>query len=116
MQGAEAEFSNDDWFGDEQFDIQLELEELSVDEVRERSASGRTAATAQGVTDRKRVAFALRIWAALHQSPLLSYEEADERFDAWCEGAALRREEMYRAIESVVKCAGDDLTRKTLRR
>jgi hypothetical protein len=90
-----------DWFTDEQFDIQLELEELSVAAVRERSVAMH--ATAAGVTHQERLNFALRVRVALLRSPLLSDEEADERFEAWCDGAAIPLDEMYREVETILR-------------
>jgi hypothetical protein len=77
-------------FHDEQFELQLELqrelEELRSEEIRQRA---RDAVNAVKPSRERRIDDSLRVWAALLRSPVISYEEAEARFEAWCEGMGL---------------------------
>lgn len=92
-----SDLSDDDRAG-YQFDIQLELEELDAEQIRERASSLR----AQCPADR-RLAISLTIWSVLMRSPVLGDEERRERLTAWCDGLGVPEADVWRAVEDIMK-------------
>lgn len=83
------------------------FEKLSNDDIRQRAAEVRAAAEADGVTLQRMVDISLLVYLALHKSPLLSYEQAEERFTAWCQGASIPREQMELEITGILQLPSD---------
>lgn len=86
----ERQFDLQRWH-DEQFDLQLELEDLTPEQTRERARE----LLQQTDTDRQgRIAFTIRVHAALLRSPVLTTEAREERLKGWCKGFGLTLDEL----------------------
>ena len=83
-----------DQFEVEQFELQLELEEQSVEQMRDAGARLRDGS----VPRQRRMDFSLLVLVALRRSPVLTAEEQDARFEAWCDGLDIPLDDMYREV------------------
>jgi hypothetical protein len=94
-------------FEDAQFEVQLVLEDLSAEQVRERAAALREDLDAEGALPEQRISLSIRVWGALMASPVLSDDEQFARFTAWCEGLGVVERDAWAAIEQVRKGDSD---------
>jgi hypothetical protein len=96
-------------WSDQQFDIQLELEDLDADQLRERARSAAT----HGLTRDETINVSIWILASLVWSPVLTDDEQHARFDAWCDGLGFTSEEMFRELgDRLLKNIDADRRRK----
>ena len=86
VKAVAAEASLRQAFRDEQFELQLLLEDLTTEQLTDR-ARELWAETDAG--EQRRIDFCLRILLALKRIPGLSDEEEEDRFEAWCNGFGL---------------------------
>jgi hypothetical protein len=85
-----------DIFDTELADIQLEFARMTVDAVRERAAQIR--AENQTLRPQGWIDFSVIVWVTLHCSPLLTYWQAEDRFEAWCLGASVAVMQVRREV------------------
>lgn len=89
-------------FADEQFELQLEFEELTDEQLRERGRAVRDGCASQGRD--LLLYWGFRVWLALLRSPILHDERPgsdlpafEEMFDAFCDGFGFTRREIFEA-------------------
>jgi hypothetical protein len=87
-------------FESEQLEMQLELEDWTVDEVETAAQDWRRRADAAGVSPERRATFGLRILSALMKSPLLDASDTHAKLAAWCRGAGIQLEDVQQALEA----------------
>ena len=81
-------------FETEQLEMQLELEDWTVEEIVGHASDWRRRADAAGLSKERRALFAVRVMAALMKSPVLDASETQAKLNAWCEGAGVSLEEV----------------------
>lgn len=84
-----------DDFADQQFQIQVELEDLDRDELR---AAGQRLAVAcdhLAVPLQRRIEYGICVLLALRQIPGIDPVEAEDRFAAWCDGFGVAAQTIY---------------------
>jgi hypothetical protein len=86
-------------FESEQLEMQLELEDWTVDDVEAAALDWRRRADAAGVSAERRAAFGLRILFALMKSPLLDASATQAKLAAWCRGAGISLDDVQRGFE-----------------
>jgi|SRR6516164_9418019 hypothetical protein len=83
---------------DDLLDIQLALEDLDRDEIRERARRLRLA-----IPPGRRLAISINICAALFRSRALTQSERNERVTAWCEGFGANEVEVLRVVNAILE-------------
>jgi len=76
-------------FDDEQFELQLEFEDMTIEQVRDLGDECRRWYAAKRRPRQEALDCSLRIWVALLRSPVLSDDEREDRLIAWCEGLGI---------------------------
>ena len=92
-----------DQFGREQFELQLELEDLTRAQLRQRGHDCRRRCDEQDISRQRRIDLALQVLLAFNQMPGVGPFEAEERFAAWCEGFGLAVDDVYRDLKQVLR-------------
>ena len=97
----------ENWLGEEQFAVQLMLEDLTPAAIRERAAISKRKLDAAHVELDLRMTMAVYVLLALLQSPALSEGDRYDRFEAFCEGLGVldRKawERFHRILQDVTK-------------
>ena len=95
-----------------QFELQLDLEDLTEDQLREHGTTFRARADHLfGPGQETRFDIALRVLLALKRTPGLDDFEAEDRFTAWCIGFGISVDDFYNELAHILKRRRDSETR-----
>src|SRR6187551_1725605 len=83
-------------FESEQLEMQLELEDWTLEEVTTQARDWKRRADAASLSRERRAVFAVRVMAALMKSPVLDAAETQAKLNAWCAGAGISLEDVQR--------------------
>jgi hypothetical protein len=86
-----------------QADLQLDLEDLSVEQLREYGRTLSVRAAAFDFDRPRRFQAALQVFVALRRMPGLNVGEAEDRFALWCEGFGLSADDCFREFERMAE-------------
>jgi len=92
-------------FESEQLEMQLELEDWSLEEVESQARAWRRRADAADIGPDRRAAFALRVLSALMKSPQLDAVQTHAKLAAWCLGSGVPLEDVQREVEKTLSRA-----------
>src|ERR1700687_6209766 len=90
-------------FDDLQFELQLELEGLSIEQLGEHGQKFRRRADRFGLNQQRRIDVALRVLLALKRTPGSDSFEAEGRFTAWCVGFGIPADECWDKIADMLQ-------------
>ena len=98
-----------DWMF-EQLDLQLELEDLTPEQTRDRARH--ILDEVPDLPRQRRIDFSIRVWVALLRSPVLTGEQREELFDNWCKGFNVTSTEV---LDDLRRSIADRMGNKTTR-
>jgi hypothetical protein len=90
-------------FEDLQMNLQLDLEDLGADQLREHGRTLRVRADALDYDRQRLFKAALQVLVALKRTPGLDDGDAEERFAVWCEGFGLPSAECFDEFAKMVQ-------------
>jgi hypothetical protein len=88
---------------DRQFDLQLELEDLDLSQLRELGEQFKARAHRSAFDQSRRFDVALRVLLALKRTPSLDTFEAEDRFAVWCDGFGVAVDDFYKDISAMIQ-------------
>jgi hypothetical protein len=94
-----------DLFESEQLEMELELEDWTLDQVESQARDWRRRADGAELSQERRAAFALRILSALMKSRVIDAAETRAKLSAWCRGAGVPLEDVQRQVEQTLSRA-----------